>query len=83
MKVTRAAFRARWHHDPKPEDPLFHSMANTRLDKQALWRLLRQVYDDARAQGIITRQDIEFSAHLFRRTAGTHLMRGKLDIVSI
>jgi len=83
VRVAREAHRARYSRNPRPDDPLFASMTDTRMSKQTLWSALKRIEGRAKAAGILGREGVEFSAHLFRRTAGTHLMRRGVDPVSI
>lgn len=79
------AFRRRMNRDPRPDDPLFISLESyngkkpERLTKQVLWIRLRAIGDDLKARGII-RREIEFSAHLFRRTYLTLLSKAGMSL---
>ena len=83
MSLLRKAFRAREGRAPRPEDPLASNAVGGALTRGTLWKVLVEgVLPDAKAAGLI-RDDIEFSAHLFRRSAGTHLARQKHNVVAI
>jgi integrase len=69
-------FRARMHRLPRYGDALFYSLENypgkdpARMKKGTLWVRLRELGDILKSQGKI-RRDIQFSAHLFKRTSLT------------
>lgn len=83
MQTLRQYFQARYRRNPRPEDPLFASNIDTPLSTATLWNYLKAIWRDARAAGICTRKGLEFSAHLFRRTIGTHLAQRGMDLVSV
>ena len=83
VRVAKEAHLSRYGRKPRPEEPVFASHAGTRLIPQTLWTALKRIEARAIAEGVLSRKGVEFSAHLFRRTAGTHLMRKGMDVVSI
>ena len=66
LHAITTAFDATFHRMPKPGDYIFWSTRG-RLQKATLWARLNKMGDRLKAWGDI-RKEIEFSAHLFRRS---------------
>ena len=77
------AFRSKHRRKPRADEALFSSSVDSPMDKQSLWRMLKRVERDAKAEGVLTRNDIEFSAHLWRRSSITHLVRRGVNVVAV
>ena len=88
VQASFEAFRAKFNRDWQQGDFLFWSLENyhgkppVRMNKSTLWIRLRDIGQELKAQGLI-RKDIEFSAHLFRRTFLTLLSREGMQTVEI
>lgn len=88
VNASLEAFRARFKRDWKQGDALFWSLENyhgkppVQMNKAVLWRRLHDIGLQLKAQGLI-RKEIEFSAHLFRRTYLTLLSREGMKAVEI
>ena len=88
MESAAAAFKARFKREWKQGDFLFWSLENyhgkppVRMNKSVLWIRLRDIGDQLKRSGLI-RKEIEFSAHLFRRTFLSLLSREGMKTVEI
>jgi len=82
------AFTVRFKRKPRGEDSLFYSLESYHgkpaapMCKSTLWVRLRDIGKELKEQGKI-RKEIEFSAHLFRRSFITHLNKKGVDIKTI
>ena len=87
MGLLRKSFRALHGRKPRPEDPVLCNAVGGALTRRVLWKLLaegdKSVLAAAKAAGVIKREGLEFSPHLFRRTAGTLLAKDKANVVTI
>ncbi len=78
-------FKMQFKRDPHPDDHLFFSLPNfptkvpTPMNKPVLWKRVSAIGKAVTEAGIIKR-DLQWSAHLFRRTACTLLYRECKDI---
>lgn len=88
VRAAHDAFKARFKRDWKQGDYLFYSLENyhgkppARINKSTLWVRLRDIGNQLKEKGLI-RQDIEFSAHLFRRTFLTLLSKEGMRTVAL
>ena len=73
---------------PEGTEPLFlslesfHGKVRTRLTKAVLWTRLHDIGEDMKARNLI-RRDVEFSAHLWRRTFLTLLSKEGMSLRAI
>lgn len=88
VRAIHAAFKARFKRDWKQGDYLFYSLENyhgkppARMNKSTLWVRLRDIGSKLKEKGLV-RQEIEFSAHLFRRTFLTLLSKEGMRTVAL
>jgi integrase/recombinase XerD len=88
VEAVYSAFKMQHRREPRPEDYLFYSLESyrgkepVRMSKVVLWNRLQDIYKKLRANKIITRK-LEFSAHLFRRSIGTHLTLNRMPLKAV
>jgi len=84
-RLAFEAFRLQFRRDPHPDDHVFYSLSNypgkipTSLTKPVLWKRINAIGQRAVNHGIIKR-DLQWSAHLFRRSGCTLLFKETHDI---
>ena len=76
------AFKAKFKRDPRPSEYLLHSNGTGRLQKGIMWIRLSEIGKALKSAGVI-RSDVEFSAHLFRRTYLTVLSKAGMSLGSL
>jgi integrase len=87
-EAIKAAFFAQFGRDFRGSDHLFYSTESYRGKKptpmktNTMYVRLRDLGARLKTLGLI-RQNVEFSAHLFRRTFLTQLARGGMDVASL
>ena len=88
VQAAHTAFTARFKRDWKQGDFLFWSLENyhgkppVRMNKSVLWIRLKDIGNQLKDQGLI-RKELEFSAHLFRRSYLSLLSREGMQTVEI
>ena len=84
VRTVQEAFRARYGRKPRPEDPFFPvGSAGQPMQRTTLWNRLKELWGDLKNQGIVKRSNLEFSAHLFRRTCGSHMLEAGMDVMTV
>lgn len=82
IEKIKEAFRAQFGRDLRPGEPLFYNLRGTRMQKPAMWTRMKSVEKVLKNGGVI-RHDIEFSAHLFRRSYLTLLNKAGMGITAL
>lgn len=86
VRAVRAAFRARFHRLPRPEDRVFNGSGtggNTGgMTTTTLYRRIVAIGDQAKAAGIM-RANLRFHPHILRHTCGTRLVAAGADLYSV
>lgn len=81
-------FERQFGRPPRPSEHLFHTLESypgkpvTPMKPATFWRRLSQLGSELKQQGII-RSDIEFSAHLFRRSFMTHMAQLGMSVADL
>ena len=88
VEDARVCFRAQFKQDPRPTDYLFYSIPRpgqkvNPMTPHLLWTRIAQVGQAAREEGILTREAVQFSPHLFRRTFATMLYKSGMQVKAI
>lgn len=88
VETSQAYFRAQFGRDPRPTDSLFYSIPRpgqkvNPMTAHLLWTRVAQVGQAAREEGILTREAVQFSPHLFRRTYATMLYKSGMQVKAI
>ena len=86
MNMCQSTFRMATGREYRPSDALFHTLPCNKtsgvfkpINKPVLWSRLKKIESEVKAQGII-RSNLEFSAHLFRRTFLTLLSQAGMPL---
>lgn len=82
VKAIMRAFKEKHHRAPRGSDFLLHSNGTGRLMKSIMWIRLAETGKKLKSAGII-RQDLEFSAHLFRRSYLTALHKEGMPLAAL
>ena len=88
VRAVYEAFRARFNSEPKEHEHVFYGLESyhgkpaSPINKSILWVRLRDIGIELKEQKAI-RKDLEFSAHLFRRSSITHLNKKGVDMKTL
>lgn len=88
LDALTTAYKVQFGHDPDPNDHLIYSLESYKgkepagMKKSTMWVRLKDISTALKAEKII-RENIQFSAHLFRRTYLTLLVKSGMDIASV
>ena len=88
IEAVNQAFTAQFNRAGQPEDYLFNTLESyknkpkTRISKSVLWDRIHKIGVAVKAEGIIKR-DVQFSAHLFRRTFATLLYKQGMKLKAL
>ena len=88
VEAAQAYFKAHLGKAPAREDHLFYSIPRPgqtirSMTPHLLWTRIAAVGEAAREAGVLTRESIQFTPHLFRRTYATMLYKSGMQLKGI